>query len=76
MSGENRTRQLKPLPLEAYCFWYEDGEGSELWVTECDKDFSLLGDGTPSEQEIVFCPFCGKPIDECNPAIDMRSDGG
>ena len=70
-----RTRRLKPLPLENYCFWYEAGEGSETWVTECGKLFVTI-ESTLSDNDITFCPFCGKPIDEYNPSIDMKSTGG
>ena len=39
------------------CYWktYED---YGLWHTDCGKEFHLL-DGTPEENNMKFCCFCG-----------------
>jgi hypothetical protein len=43
------------------CLWYEDGDDSQVWATECKKYFHL-DEGTPEENEFKFCPFCGNEI--------------
>lgn len=42
------------------CEWKED-EDSGAWETECGKMFEII-DGTPLENKMVYCPFCGKVI--------------
>ena len=51
------TYSISPL---GYCIWTEQEQGS-YWSTSCRKDFSLI-EGTPFENEMHFCPFCGKSI--------------
>jgi len=42
------------------CAWrQEDG----LWRSECHNEFALF-DGTPLENKMKYCCFCGKPIEE------------
>lgn len=43
------------------CKWTEDEDG--LWNTECGGTFEIT-EGTPRENEMVFCPYCGKSIEE------------
>lgn len=43
------------------CTWTEDDEGT--WWTECDEGFCLT-DGTPSENSMNFCSYCGKKLVE------------
>jgi len=45
------------------CFWYQDGEDSEVWVMGCGGYFGLE-DGKPSENDMRFCCKCGKPLEE------------
>jgi len=40
------------------CTWVEDdGE----WSTDCKHDF-VLNEGTPEENDMIFCCFCGKRL--------------
>lgn len=40
------------------CIWKQDGVGEEAWDTTCQNRFSL-SDGTPSENYMKFCCYCG-----------------
>ena len=39
------------------CQWVEN----EAWATSCGGYFQLEA-GTPVDNEMVFCPYCGRPI--------------
>ena len=41
------------------CVWSLDCEGN--WETSCEETFVLI-DGTPSENRLNYCPYCGKPL--------------
>ncbi len=43
------------------CAWVEDENG--VWETSCGHAFEL-NEGTPSENELRFCGYCGKLIKE------------
>jgi len=51
----------KAEPEVETCAWENDGEGN--YTTACGKIFQIIAD-TPEENEMVYCPFCGKPIRE------------
>lgn len=38
------------------CIWTEDADGN--WNTDCDNTF-ILNDGTPIENNMLFCCYCG-----------------
>lgn len=42
------------------CRWVET---EEYWKTSCGRAF-VLNDGTPSENEMRFCAYCGEPLEE------------
>lgn len=49
---------------EQYCHWLQqDGENSDCWLA-CDDKLFCLNSGTPSDNGMLFCPYCGKNIDE------------
>lgn len=48
-----------PNPQECSWEYMQDGH----FETMCGEPFVLLN-GTPSENNMKFCPFCGKPIKE------------
>jgi hypothetical protein len=61
---------LEPETLSQYlartqgiptCQWENDGEGN--WETGCGDAFVIL-DGTPAENKMMFCCYCGKRIKE------------
>lgn len=43
------------------CQWEEDG----TWATSCGSYFDIAC-GTPSDNGMAFCPYCGRPIDAEN----------
>ena len=52
------------------CEWiYDDDLGA--WVTSCDKLF-VLNDGTPAENNMQFCCYCGKSLAQ----IELKDEEG
>jgi hypothetical protein len=57
-----------------FCNWYQDGdETSETWGTSCGKYFTL-NEGTPHENKMFFCCFCGNPLEQN--LFEQEADGG
>ena len=46
-------------PSDALCTWGDDSEGN--WHTACGEIFTLL-EGTPSDNKMRHCPYCGKHL--------------
>lgn len=44
------------------CAWTQD-EMSGVFVTACGNTFEIMY-GTPSENGMRFCPYCGEPLRE------------
>lgn len=44
------------------CNWIYD-EACERWLTSCNHAF-VLNCGTPKDNDMKFCPYCGKPLVE------------
>jgi len=42
------------------CHWAETEEGA-YWATGCDGAFTII-DGTPKDNGMIYCPYCGKKI--------------
>lgn len=45
------------------CSWAQDGVGEDHWDTGCRKRFTLM-DGSPSENRMRFCCYCGGDLIE------------
>jgi hypothetical protein len=45
------------------CLWSRADDDTDCWETSCDQAFSII-DGTPAENSMKFCTFCGKPVEE------------
>lgn len=45
------------------CGWARDGWDSDTWATACGHYFTV-NDGTPSDNEMHYCPFCAAKIDD------------
>lgn len=48
------------------CKWTyseEDDLDTEFWATECGQSFVLM-EGTPKENGMKFCCYCGREIKE------------
>ena len=46
------------------CYWALDSDGF-AWETSCGGLF-VINDGTPRENDMEFCPYCGKRLVEKN----------
>lgn len=56
------------------CDWHQDSsEHSDTWATSCGNYFVMI-DGSPRENLMNFCPFCGKHIDQMFIAPDAVTD--
>ena len=58
---------------DTFCVWHNDPETDNSWDTSCRQLFELY-DGTPTENGMKFCCYCGGRI---TPAIDhaRRAEG-
>ena len=51
-------------PLPTKCTWSNSEDDSDThWQTSCGEDF-LLNDGTPEDNNMKYCCYCGKPIEQ------------
>ncbi len=47
------------------CLWTEKDEGyGSVWEAACGSAWFPAGDESPSEYEMKYCCFCGKPLQE------------
>jgi hypothetical protein len=48
------------------CHWYQDGdEESDKWAASCGRHrYFQLNDGTPTDNRMTHCCYCGKPLVE------------
>lgn len=47
----------------AKCAWSQDGDyDGDMWATGCGNYF-ILTDGTPAENDMRFCCYCGKSLE-------------
>jgi len=54
------------MPEGIKCHWTYD-EWYDYWETECGNAFCVM-EGTPSENKMKHCPYCGKLIEEVKTA--------
>jgi len=47
----------------AVCDWTLDNPEHDVWATSCDELFIII-DGSPTDNKMKFCPYCGKSIKE------------
>ena len=54
------------------CEWSTDpsDDFDDTWQTECGHEF-IINDGKPSENDMQFCCFCGRKLDE---RIEVKSE--
>jgi hypothetical protein len=45
--------------VQPFCRWTEDDEGN--WDTDCGERYILIT-GTPRENRMAFCAYCGKRL--------------
>ncbi len=57
------------------CEWKEE---PDYWSTSCGQEFVIL-DGSPSENDMKYCCYCGKDIEEtydiCNSCYKDSCEG-
>ena len=54
----------RKLVEEETCAWAEEtNDDYDCWTTECGNRFEII-DGTPGENRMKFCPYCGGKINE------------
>ena len=51
------------MEIREQCIWAQDGVGEDHWDTGCRGRFTIM-DGSPSENKMRFCCYCGKPLEE------------
>ena len=50
------------------CLWSRDGdEEHDVWGTSCGRYFTII-EGTPTDNEMRFCCYCGGNLEENNDA--------
>ena len=42
------------------CRWKMDDDG--IWQTKCENSFIICNEGTPEENNMEYCPYCGYKI--------------
>ena len=45
------------------CNWSQEDDEYGSWETDCGQSF-ILNDGTPSDNRLKYCCYCGKPLTE------------
>lgn len=53
------------------CRWDKDDDG--LWSTSCDGIFEII-EGTPADNSMAFCCYCGKPLVVPPPLAMLRNE--
>jgi hypothetical protein len=48
------------------CTWTRGEYEDTVWETSCSQLF-ILDDGTPADNDMKFCAYCGKPLVEAQP---------
>jgi hypothetical protein len=60
--------------MSGTCIWHlDDYDDDDSYETSCGKSFVLL-DGTLKENEIIFCCYCGKKIEETFSSDEAKDD--
>lgn len=71
--GEDVSDPLPTDPKEhpTVCGWQRDEDGNDH--TDCGGTW-CLDDGTPPENDMKFCPYCGKLIGWCDYVPEEEDD--
>ena len=51
------------VEMRTVCEWVQDDDDSDAWGTQCRRMFIII-DGTPTDNRMTFCCYCGKPLVE------------
>jgi hypothetical protein len=64
-AGETEVALRAALEQPNECRWLQDGdEGSSLYMASCNRRYFELEDGTPTDNHMTHCCYCGKPLVE------------
>lgn len=44
------------------CEWEEDELNCGCWQPSCGGDLFVLDSGTPEQNKMAFCCYCGEPL--------------
>lgn len=58
-----RAVDLRRRRLPGQCLWSQDLD-DDMWETSC-KQAWVFPDGTPKDNGVKFCPFCGAAAEFC-----------
>ena len=58
------------------CTWEEDLDGNldSYWNTSCYNIFTL-DEGTPEENQMKFCCYCGRPLKQRRYKKTLKTEG-
>lgn len=45
------------------CLWSRADDDTDVWETKCGHAFTII-DGTPTDNQMAFCCYCGRRVDE------------
>ena len=64
--AEDALTALKTaLEQPTECWWFQDGdEDSGTYMASCNQRYFVLEDGTPTDNRMKHCCYCGKPLVE------------
>jgi len=55
----------RALEQPTECRWLQDGdEDSGTYMASCNRRYFVLEDGTPTDNRMTHCCYCGKPLVE------------
>lgn len=54
---------MKPL-TKTQCAWWPDSWESNIWHSQCGLLWMLENDLSPTENQMNFCPKCGRELVE------------
>jgi len=67
MQAEIERMKEKPI-----CYWKEDKTDEGVWDTSCGERFVIF-DGTPNENKMAYCPYCGCVLEEKEVAAEIET---
>jgi hypothetical protein len=62
---QNIVDAIAALEQPTECRWLQDGdEDSGTYMASCNRRYFVLEDGTPTDNHMTHCCYCGKPLVE------------
>src|SRR5690606_14840627 len=59
--GRHSHRNREAAMATETCTWHGNPDDSGFWDTDCHNTF-VLDDGTPTDNDMKFCCYCGRPL--------------